>query len=127
MRHLALLVPLLAFAVGCGGGDRQLRRITVVDAVARTLDTTEGRVQVRYNPAQCACAPFEVRTAEGWVRGDFAEADEEEALDALLAQAESDSAQGKLTEYGVLASLVTTTPSYCQNRVPYASLRLETE
>ena len=127
MRHLALLVPLLAFAVGCGGGDRQLRRITVVDAVARTLDTTEGRVQVRYNPAQCACAPFEVHTEDGWVRAAFSEADEEQDLDALLAKAESDDARGILAEYPVAASLVTTAPSFCQNRVPYASLRLETE
>ena len=125
MRILTLLTLTVVLLGACASSVRTTRQVTAIDAVAVALDAAEGRIQIRYNPAQCACAPFEVRTAEGWVRGDFAEADEEEALDALLAQAESDSAQGKLTEYGVLASLVTTTPSYCQNRVPYASLRLE--
>jgi hypothetical protein len=125
VRILTLLALTVVLLGACASSVRTTRQVTAVDAVAVALDAAEGRIQIRYNPAQCACAPFEVRTAEGWVRGDFAEADEEEALDALLAQAESDSAQGKLAEYGVLASLVTTTPSYCQNRVPYASLRLE--
>ena len=125
MRILTLLTLTVVLLGACASSVRTTRQVTAIDALAVALDAAEGRIQIRYNPAQCACAPFEVRTAEGWVRGDFAEADEEEALDALLAQAESDSAQGKLTEYGVLASLVTTTPSYCQNRVPYASLRLE--
>ena len=125
MRYLALLAIASVLLAGCSSTDRRLRQVTAVDAVAQALDAAEGRIQIRYNPAQCACAPFEIRTADGWVRGDFTETDEEEALDALLARAEADSARGVLAEYQVLASLATTTPSYCQNRVPYASLRLE--
>ncbi len=124
MRSLAL-VALLLLLGACSGGGRTLRQVTAIDAVTQALDAAEGRVQIRYNPAQCACAPFELRTAAGWVRADFTEADEDEALDALLARAEADRARGVLAEYRVLASLTTTTPSFCQNRVPYASLRLE--
>lgn len=126
MRTLSLLILLLV-AVSCGASGRVQRQVTAVDAVAATLDETDGRVKVRYNPAQCACAPFEIRTSNAWVRVEFTEADEMEALDALITNAEADGAQGILGEYQVLVSLVTTTPSYCQNRVPYATLRLEKE
>ena len=119
MRTLALVALLLLLLGACSSGGRTIRQVTAIDAVSQALDAAEGRVQIRYNPAQCACAPFEIRTAAGWVRADFTEADEEDALD------EADSARGVLAEYRVLASLTTTTPSFCQNRVPYASLRLE--
>ncbi|MFH1532558.1 MAG: hypothetical protein ABIK09_17680 [Pseudomonadota bacterium] len=127
MRTPPIFAVILVLAGACAGGEGQLRRVTAVDAVSRALDEADGHVQVRYNPAQCACAPFEIRTSEGWVRADFAEAEEEQALDALVARAESDGSRGVLAEYPVLASLVTATPSFCQNRVPYASLRLEKE
>jgi hypothetical protein len=125
MRTLVPAALLLLLLGACSSGGRTIRQVIAIDAVTQALDAAEGRIQIRYNPAQCACAPFEVRTAGGWVRADFTEADEEEALDALLARAEADGARGVLAEYRVLASLTTTTPSFCQNRVPYASLRLE--
>jgi len=121
------IMVLLAFAWACGGHGRHLRHVTAADAAARALEKAEGRILVRYNPPQCECAPFELRTDEGWVRADFTEADDQEALDALVARAEADGARGLLAEYRVLASLVSSAPSYCRNRVPFASLRLETE
>jgi len=127
MRILVGIMVLLAFAGSCGGGGGQLRQVTAADAVARALEEAGGRVLVRYNPPQCECAPFELRTGEGWVRADFTEADDEEALDALVAQAEADGARGLQAEYRILASLASSAPSYCRNRVPYASLRLESE
>ncbi len=127
MRTFVILAATFLLVASCAGRGRTVREITAVDAVALALDEADGRALIRYNPPQCACAPFEIRTAEGWIRADFTEADEEDDLDTLLARAESDGALGVLTEYQVAASLVTTTTSFCQNRVPYASLRLEKE
>ena len=127
MRTIAVLLLLLLVAVACGGRDRQLRRVTVVAAVSEALELADGQLRIRYNPPQCACAPFEIHTAQGWARADFTEADEEQDLDALLAKAEADGARGALAEYFVHASLVTSAPSYCQNRVPYVTLSLDKE
>ena len=127
MRTFAILATTFLLVASCAGRGRTVREITAIGAVARALDEADGLALIRYNPPQCACAPFEIRTAEGWVRADFTEADEEGDLDTLLARAESDGARGVSTEYQVPASLVTATTSFCQNRVPYASLRLKKE
>jgi hypothetical protein len=127
MRSLVILVVFSLLVGGCSGGDHKIRQVTAVDAARAALEAAEGGVSIRYNPAQCACAPFELSTAEGWIRVDFIEADDEERLDAFVARAESDVAKGILTEYRVSVSLANTDPAYCQNRVPYASLRLESD
>ena len=125
MRTITIPLLLLLVVGSCGSRGRQIRRVTAVDAVSEALDLTDGQLRIRYNPPQCACAPFEIHTSRGWVRADFTEADEEQDLDALLAKAEADGARSALAEYTVHASLVTSAPSYCQNRVPYVTLSLE--
>ena len=89
MRTITIPLLLLLVAGSCGSGGRQIRRVTAVDAVSEALDLTDGQLRIRYNPPQCACAPFEIHTAQGWVRANFTEADEEQDLDALLAKAEA--------------------------------------
>jgi len=123
MRRGLVVLSCALLLASCGGGGVQ-RRVTAVDAVREALDAGEGRVALRYNPAQCACAAFEVRTATGWVRAELAESDDEGARDALLARAETDAAGSAVVEYDVRAALASSDPTYCPNRVPCVLLRL---
>ncbi len=66
----------VAWAAGwlaaCSGPDSQLAAPTVRQQLEQQVDLArKGPLDLRWNPAPCACPPFEVRTAEGWLRAEL--------------------------------------------------------
>ncbi len=84
-----------------------------------------GPVPVRYNPVDCDCPPFEVKSSRGWVRIQFGERQDlpEEVL-PLLEDARKDLANGELSTFSRRLDLDSSTPRFCANGTPYFRVEL---
>lgn len=65
----ALVGPIVA---ACSGPDSQLAVPTVRQQLEQQVDLArKAPLELRWNPAPCACPSFEVRLASGWLRAEL--------------------------------------------------------
>lgn len=109
MRAALLCVVVL----GCSAGD--VREPTpppgplpYPDELRQAAEVTaqQAALVVRYNPAQCACPPFELQVGPRWVRVELeGEKDPATPASALLARARTDLDQRRVPHYSVKGEL----------------------
>ncbi len=84
-----------------------------------------GPTPLRYNPVDCDCPPFEVKSSKGWIRVRFSDSQQvPDELLPLLEVAKEDLAQGGLSIYPRTLDLDSSTPRFCANGTPYFSVEL---
>lgn len=61
--------------------------------------------EVRYNPCDCACPPFEVRLGDRWLRATVRPDADEPPTSLLLQTATDDLAEGRVPRYALIGSI----------------------
>jgi hypothetical protein len=91
---------------------------TLKATVADTIDA--GPVQLRCNPVECSCPPFEMLFRDRWVRVRILESsDPENPLDAMERTCGENAGKPAQPARTVRASLERGKPLFCANGTPY--------
>lgn len=68
----SLQVLLLAQLLACSGAETRPVALTVRQQLEQQVDLArKAPLDLRWNPAPCACPPFEVRLGSGWLRAEL--------------------------------------------------------
>jgi hypothetical protein len=117
LRLLPLLLTLLAGACAAP----QDRTPSLLTELLPALEAPGGAV-VRYNPVDCGCPHFELRTDGRWVRARILEDPDNPLVDGLIKAGEDLDAGGKPALFRLPVELAGKTVFHCASGVPFVEL-----
>jgi hypothetical protein len=118
----ALAVPLLLCSIlvaACAAP--QDRTPSLLAEVLPALETQEGSL-VRYNPVDCGCPHFELRTQGRWIRIRILEDPDRPLVDRLIKAGEELSAVGRPALFRLPLELASKSVFRCASGVPFLEL-----
>jgi len=78
-----------------------------------------GIVVLRYNPADCSCPPFEMKTGDAWTRVELSSGSDPALLQAFVEKCAAELAAGQTPTHRATVSLESGRPEFTPNGTPF--------